>query len=622
MIMGIIGFALLSCRGRLRTMAHEDTAVPLYPPGLAPATALPMSTRRAMDMERDFSYNWQRFAVQPQAFIGYVAAPRTGGLMRALRSMVCAVLLAVGLVAMGGSGVAQAGTVRTFEGEPVGQPPTGTRTYGTVTVQDVAVGGATTRAVRVVDTSTTSMSRALFLQGSTPARQYDFDLLPRAATQATLIAVHGNGASENTGAWRFMIVPQSSTSTTANVSVYNGSSWVSLGSVAGLADRNGWSHIRIEASTTTVSITARGTRFTTAVKAAPATYITSLEVASSGTAVTGTDSYVDNLEMNNTGFVVATEPSGYEPRFPDVVKLPDGRLLAVYHSATGHTKANGTIKMTLSSNSGATWTTPVLAVSNAYDNRDPKVAVLSDGSVLLNFFQDQWHADGTYTNRGLWVARMPAGASGFSTPTKVATATGFGFSHGPVVEIPGGDVLLPYYNNGARVIRSHDRGSTWDTASDKLIAGTSATRSYVEPNITRLPAGQLVMSIRTVDRSTNKETFMTLTRSNDNGVTWSSLETTGFVTSSHHALATSSGAVLLTYGNSLVTNRPTYGTLIDNPAGSWSASTFPPRFLYDSRYSDQANPSTVEISPGRYLTLAYNVGTRQLLAYVTTTATY
>lgn len=540
--------------------------------------------------------------------------------MRALRSIVCAVLVAAGLVAMGG--VAQAGTVRTFEGEPVGEPPAGTRIYGTVTVQDVTVGGVTTRAVRVVDTSTTSMSRVLFLQGSIPARQYDFDLLPRAATQATLIAVHGNGASEATGAWRIMITPQSSTSTTANVSVYNGSSWVFLGSVAGLADRNAWSHIRIEASTTTVSITARGTRFTTAIKAAPATYITSLEVASSGTAPTGTDSYVDNLEMTNTGFVVATEPSGYEPRFPDVVKLADGRLLAVYHSATGHTNSNGSIKMTFSSNGGATWTSPVLAVSNGYDNRDPKVAVLSDGSVLLNFFQDQWNADGTYTNRGLWVARMSPGTSTFSTPMKVPTASGYGFSHAPVVEIPGGDVLLPYYYGGARMIRSHNGGSTWDTASDRMVVATTSTRNYVEPNITRLPSGQLVMSIRTVDRSTNKETYMTVTRSNDNGVTWSALENTGFVTSSHHTLTTSSGAVLLTYGNPLVTNRPTYGTLIDNPAGGWSTSAFPPRLLYDSGYSDQANPSTVEISPGRYLTLAYNVGTRQLLAYVTTTAMY
>jgi len=96
---------------------------------------------------------------------------------------------------------------RTFEGEPVGEPPTGTRVYGTVTVEDVTVAGVTTRAVRVVDSSTTSQSRVMFLNGDIPARRFGFDLLPRSASAATLIAVHGTGASEDTGTWRFLIAP-------------------------------------------------------------------------------------------------------------------------------------------------------------------------------------------------------------------------------------------------------------------------------------------------------------------------------------------------------------------------------------------------------------------------------
>ena len=508
---------------------------------------------------------------------------------------------------------------RTFEGEALGEPPTGTRVYGTVTVEDVSVAGVTTRAVRIVDTSTASQSRVLFLNGHIPARAFGFDLLPRAASAATLIAVHGTGASEATGTWRFLIAPAAPGSTTGVIRLWDGA-WSELGTVAGLHDPDSWSHVRIEASTSFVSITARGTRFIATRKADAASGITSLEIASSGTEPTGTDAYIDNLAVESTGWLVAAEAGGYEVRFPDLVELADGRLLAVYQSALAHTgtSANSSsIKMTFSDDGGATWAPPAVAAHSAVDDRDPKVAVLSDGTVLLGWFRDRWTGGSAYQNLGLFVARMEPGASAFGPPRKVATASGRGFSHAPAVEIPGGDVILPYYNSGARVIRSHDGGVTWDTASDRLVVGTTATRGYVEPNIARLPGGELVMVIRTIDRSAGVEIASTLTRSQDDGLTWSPLEQTGFTTSSHHMLTTSSGAVLLTYGNPLVAGRPTWAALIDEPAGPWTPGASPPRLLYAANSGDQANPSSVELRAGRYLTLGYDVSTAQLFAFVT-----
>lgn len=525
----------------------------------------------------------------------------------------------------GGDPAADAGSdeppARTFEGETVGEPPSGTRTYGSVTVEDVTVAGVTTRAVRVHDTSTTSQSRVMFLHGDIPARRFAFDLLP-AGSRSTLLAIHGTGASENTGTWRFQIAPSGGGA--AVVSVWDGA-WTSLGSVPGLHDPDQWSRVEIEASTTYASLIARGTRFTTTRKAAGAGGMTSLEIASSGTAPTGTDSYVDNLVVEDTGWRVATEAGGNEIRFPDIATLPDGRLLAVYQSAQAHTgtSANASsIKMTFSSDGGRTWTTPSVAANSAVDDRDPKIAVLSDGSVLLNWFEDRWSSASAYENLGLFAARMAAGASSFGAATHLPTASGRGFSHAPVVETRAGDVILPYYNSGARVIRSRDGGLTWDAASDRLVAGLSATRAYVEPNIARLPGGELVMVIRTIDRTTGKEIRSALTRSDDDGVTWSALEETGFITSSHHMLATSSGAVLLTFGNPAVAGRPTYGARIDEPTAAWSPSSSPQRLLYSTGRSDQANPSSAELRPGRYLTLGYDVATARLFAFVTTDPFY
>ena len=39
--------------------------------------------------------------------------------------------------------------------------------------------------------------------------------------------------------------------------------------------------------------------------------------------------------------VVAQEAGPEQPRFPDAVRLKDGRIVVVYHYATAHTNANG-----------------------------------------------------------------------------------------------------------------------------------------------------------------------------------------------------------------------------------------------------------------------------------------
>lgn len=509
---------------------------------------------------------------------------------------------------------------RTFEDEALGGCPADARCYGNITVEDVAVSGITTRAVRVHDTSTTEQARVLFLKGNSPARRFQFDVLLRSASEATIIAIHGAGATEDTGTWRFMMYPQTPGSTTAIVQVYDGA-WTTLGTVNGLHDSEKWSRVTVEASNTLASFIVGDQRFTTTRKAATASSITSLEIASSGTVSTGTDTYVDNLVMEDTGFLLATETGGREARFPDIVRLKDGRLLAVYQSALAHTGTaanSSSIKMTFSSDNGKTWTTPTVAVDTSDDDRDPKVAVLADGTVLLNWFIDLWSGASTYTNKGLFVARMVAGTDSFGPAIHVPTPAGTGYSHGSVVQVADGDIILPYYNNGAWVIRSHDGGLTWDTATLQQVVVSPTTR-YQEPNMALLPSGEIVMLIRTAN-SSGTEIASTLTRSQDSGLTWSPIETIDFVTSSHHLLTTSSGNVLLTYGDSELTNRPTYGTMISEPSGPWTGTA--KKLIYTSGYSDQANPSSVELAPGKYLTLVFNVGTAQLLGFVTTDDSY
>lgn len=314
--------------------------------------------------------------------------------------------------------------------------------------------------------------------------------------------------------------------------------------------------------------------------------------------------------------VAATAPAGLSIRFPSVVMLDDGRLLAAYHEASAHTNANGDIRVISSSDGGVSWSTPSTAVDIAHDARDPKLVELSDGTLLMSYFEYQW------TNPRViqtYVVRSVDGGRTWSAPEHVPTSGGgWTATHGPIVELAGGDLLMPLYRTRdddprqrATVVRSTDGGDTWDITNEVTVAVGSV--NFQEPNLTVLPSGEIVALIRT-DSSPVRAY---LSRSFDDGFTWTTPIVTDIPAESHDQLLLSTGQVLLTYGDRSLDRRPTSGTLIHDPAGSWDGYAEDSILLYDSGSGDQANPSSVELAPGRFLTLGYSVGARSLVAVFT-----
>jgi hypothetical protein len=124
---------------------------------------------------------------------------------------------------------------------------------------------------------------------------------------------------------------------------------------------------------------------------------------------------------------------------------------------------------------------------------------------------------------------------------------------------------------------------------------------FQEPTLT-VVGGEVVALIRT----TVEQAY--LSRSGDGGRTWSQPEPTDMPASSHHALALSTGEVLVTYGDlspRFSPHRDTVGRLVREPGESWDG--YPDVQIYDSGHRDQANPSSAEVVPGRFLTLGFDV---------------
>jgi BNR repeat protein len=320
-----------------------------------------------------------------------------------------------------------------------------------------------------------------------------------------------------------------------------------------------------------------------------------------------------------TPIIVAQAAAGRLAHFPDIVRLPGGGLLATYREGAHHTSGDGRICLVESADGGLTWGPPRIVVDGPYDDRDPKLAVLADGTVLLSYFVLDWAVKPRHMTHGTFVRRSTDGGQTWSEAVEVGSKMvrdddgeqrglqSWLASHGAAVELPGGDLLLPVYGkrvgrkwHRAVAIRSTDGGRTWPADSEVLL-GEGDDVHFQEPTLT-VVGDQVVAMIRTTaDRAY-------LTRSTDGGHTWAEAQPTDMPASSHHALALSSGEVLVTYGDlssRFAPHRETVGRLVRHPEQTWDG--YGDVQLYDSGHPDQANPSSVEITPGRFLTLGFDV---------------
>lgn len=314
---------------------------------------------------------------------------------------------------------------------------------------------------------------------------------------------------------------------------------------------------------------------------------------------------------------IVQEPGIYKARFPDIVTLNDGRLMAVWHRAEKHSGTVGTIQVSYGSSDGRTWSTPHVAlatpgVTAGVDTRDPKLGKMRDGSVVLTFF-----TPGGSVYYSVW----KPGWNYFTAPTKL-TASGIGamYTHGPVLALDTSgshvnEVLIPVYSYGessaygAWFIRA-----VWNAATNKLVVSGPARkiianwnpvgRIYTEPNLVQF--GGTVIAVIRAEQGPGGGSPAIIAKFDAYAAspTFSYQSFTGVLANSHHLLKTHDGKVLFTYGDKAQAARPTVGMLISNPTATWTKGTVVP--IYNSGQYPQGNPSSVEISGGRFLTLGYN----------------
>ncbi|MCC7493760.1 MAG: exo-alpha-sialidase [Fimbriimonadaceae bacterium] len=226
----------------------------------------------------------------------------------------------------------------------------------------------------------------------------------------------------------------------------------------------------------------------------------------------------------------AVTPGGF---FPVLVTLRDGSLGAVVRGGAPHIGRAGRLDWLHSTDGGRTWSPTRVLVDSGWDDRNPALGCLSDGSLVCAYSEAQsYNAEGKFDHQaGLYLGKVTRSTDGgrtWSAPQPLATEWFDELSpYGRIIELADGTALLPAYSwprgdgqpavgnlsrapggRPAVLLRSRDQGRTWGDPS--IVAD-----GFNEFSVAALPDGRVLAALR------DWQGAVSTMESADGGRTWS-----------------------------------------------------------------------------------------------------
>ncbi len=244
----------------------------------------------------------------------------------------------------------------------------------------------------------------------------------------------------------------------------------------------------------------------------------------------------------------AGAPGAYEA-FPDVCLTDDGELLCVFYSGYGHVSfprddlpKGGRVSMVRSQDLGATWSEAEIVMDAPIDDRDPSIAQLSNGDLLVTYMTYVKERRPTHE---VFTVRSTDGGESWGEPQRVELPWNRAQAVSePVTELEDGTLLLPVYGSHTTddgrehpcaVLRSTDGGETWP---EMTVLQPEGNERFQEPTIEPLPNGRIYMLIRPA---------MHWSESTDGGVTWKQPERLGMAGQAAQMLLTAEEVLIAGY---------------------------------------------------------------------------
>ncbi len=210
--------------------------------------------------------------------------------------------------------------------------------------------------------------------------------------------------------------------------------------------------------------------------------------------------------------------------FPSIEKLNEREFVCVFRTGSGHASPDGKILLARSLNKGQSWAAPDTIITTKLDCRDPSIAMLEDGSLILNFFQTKYDNKGKLLHVvGVFVSKSFDDGQTWTSPRMVLTEDYEWMAcSSKILEDDDGRLLLPLYgkkigeSEQAVLYFSENSGKTWNFLSTIAYDSTHQL-SYQEPVLLKMSDDRLLCVLRTTDENH----FQYQCISGDGGKTWS-----------------------------------------------------------------------------------------------------
>jgi hypothetical protein len=328
---------------------------------------------------------------------------------------------------------------------------------------------------------------------------------------------------------------------------------------------------------------------------------------------------LDRPRLESAERIVVVCGGGY---FPVLIKLQDGSLGAVVRGGAPHIGIKGRLDWIRSTDGGKTWSPPSVIVDSRWDDRNPALGQMPDGTIVCAYAEAQ-----TYNERGEWDTRageyiqffVTSKNNGQTWSEKQLLYRGpvrGGSPFGRIIVLSDGTALMSMYgdldpdwqgaptreqNAGQNLcgyVCSRDSGKTW--ADFHLVS----PGGHNEMSLLALSDQRLIAMCRTMGGAVDQFD------STDGGATW--LGPKHVTQASQHPpdlVRLASGKLLLVWGN----RREPIGVgsaLSDDEGNTWRYDDRV-ELAWTSNNTDCGYPSLVQLDDGSIVMLYYSVGTEE-----------